>query len=253
MYAAVGGHPSRRALSALPSLPDGSSPRLVPLDDTISLVVADVPADIYSPEALEQRLTDPDWVSRCGAAHHAVSEALAKTVPVIPLRFLTLFSTEAKAVSAMKRSKAKLVKTIERVRGREEWVLRIGRPDPRRAAADPRATRASGSKGQSGSAFLRAKADARKLETERAHRVATDAMTVFETLREVADEATTRPVEPGLNLLVDAALLVKKRNGATLRRTLAAAAAGLLAEGCPVSLTGPWPPYSFAALGGKHG
>ena len=26
------------------------------------------------------RLADPNWVSRCGAAHHAVSEALAKTV-----------------------------------------------------------------------------------------------------------------------------------------------------------------------------
>ena len=251
VYAVIGGRPTR-VLSGLPTLPDGSPPRLVALDDTLSLVVADVPAAIYSPAALDRRLADPKWVSRCGAAHHAVSEALAKRDAVIPLRFLTLFSTEAKAVSTLKRSKATLVKTLARVKGREEWVLRIGTPDPRRATAAGQPSRA-GADASSGTAFLRAKADARRLARERAERVAADAMKVFETLRKVADQATTRPVEPGLNVLLDAALLVKKRNVPALRRSLARAAAGLLEEGCPVSLTGPWPAYSFAALRDRHG
>ena len=240
-------------MSALPSLPDASPPRLVSLDDTLTLVVADVPAETYSPAALQRHLADPDWVSRCGAAHHAVSDALAKSAPVIPLRFLTLFSTESKAVSTLKRSKTSLKKTIERVKGREEWVLRIGKPDPRRAASAGTPARGSRSQASTGTAFLRAKADARRLEIERGHRVAAGATTALETLRKVADEVRTRPVEPGLSLLVDAALLVKKRNVSALRRTLADAAAGLLDEGCLVSLTGPWPPYSFAALREKHG
>jgi hypothetical protein len=224
----------------------------VALDDTLSLVVADVPAAIYSPAALERRLADREWVSRCGAAQHAVSEALAKRDTVIPLRFLTLFSTEAKAVSALRRSKAGLVKTMARVKGREEWVLRIGTPDPRRATAAGHPSRAGGD-ATSGTAFLRAKADERRLARERATRVAADAIKVFDPLRKVADQATTRSVEPGLNVLLDAALLVKKRNVPALRRSLARAAAGLLEEGCPVSLTGPWPAYSFASLRDGHG
>ena len=48
VYAVIGGRPTR-VLSGLPTLPDGSPPRLVALDDTLSLVVADVPAAIYSP------------------------------------------------------------------------------------------------------------------------------------------------------------------------------------------------------------
>ena len=238
-------------MRALPALPDGSPPRLLAVDDNLWLVVADVPTDIYSAAALERRLADPEWVSRCGAAHHAVSEALAKTTTLIPLRFLTLFSTESKAVSTLKRSKRSLLKTMQRVKGRQEWVLRIGRPDPGRVAAQPQ-TLSRGDK-PSGTAFLRAKADARRHETERAHRVAADAMSAFETLKALADETMTRPVEPGLNLLLDAALLVKKRSVPALRRALAKAASGLLNEGCPVSLTGPWPPYSFASLGDQRG
>jgi Gas vesicle synthesis protein GvpL/GvpF len=138
------------------------------------------------------------------------------------------------------------------VKGREEWVLRIGTPDPRRATAAGQPSRA-GADAPSGTAFLRAKADARRLARERTKRAAADAMRVFETLRKVADQATTRPVEPGLNVLLDAALLVKRRNVPALRRLLARAAAGLLEEGCPVSLTGPWPAYSFAALRDGHG
>ena len=77
-------------------------------------------------------------------------------------------------------------------------------------------------------------------------------MSAFEALKTVADETTTRQVEPGLNLILDAALLVKKRSVPALRRALAKAASGLLAEGCVVSLTGPWPPYSFASLSDRR-
>jgi hypothetical protein len=100
---------------------------------------------------------------------------------------------------------------------------------------------------------LRAKADARQRASERARQVATDAMNVYETVRKVADQATTRPIEPGVNVLLDAALLVKKRKVPALRRSLAQAAAGLLEEGCPISLSGPWPAYSFVSLRDGHG
>jgi hypothetical protein len=69
---------------------------------------------------------------------------------------------------------------------------------------------------------------------------------VFDELGRVADAAHARTA-PGTNLLLDAAFLVSTRRAAVFRRTLARAASGLLRDGCPVSLTGPWPPYTFAS------
>jgi hypothetical protein len=64
----------------------------------------------------------------------------------------------------------------------------------------------------------------------------------------MADDATARPVEPANALLLDAAFLVATVDTEAFHQALTDAAAGLLRDGCAVTLTGPWPPYSFASL-----
>ena len=260
VYAVVSGRPSARVLSRLPTLPDGSIPRSIALDDEMCLVVADVPSAIYNAEALEPKLADLEWVSRCGAAHHAVADALVESHVVLPFRFFTLFSSDAKATATLRKAKARLAKALARVKGRQEWVLRIGKPDPARRAPPPARPDRPDRPGQpdqpdpnSGTGFLHAKASARRQETERNARIAGDAAAAFEILRGMSDETAARPIPPGTTLLLDAAFLVPKRRTVALQRALADAAASLLREGCPVSLTGPWPPYSFASLDKNHG
>jgi hypothetical protein len=246
VYAAVSGQPRARDVASVPALPNGAAPRIVALDDEIALVVADVPSEVYNADALEAKLTDLDWVSRCGAAHHAVADALVEKHAVIPFRIFTLFSSEAKALATLRKAKPRIARALARVKGRHEWVLRISKPDPaRRLAPTARPDKAAA---MTGAGFLRAKADARREQTERNRRVAADVASVFETLRGLSDDVATRAIEPGTNLLLDAAFLIPKRRTAPLQKTLTAAAAPLLREGCAVSLTGPWPPYSFAAL-----
>lgn len=239
----IAGRPSPRVLAAAPSLPDASPPRFVSVTGELAIVAASVPGAIYDKGTLDSRLADVEWVSRAGAAHHAVIEAVAEGYDVLPLRFMTLFSTEARALSTFKRSQARIERALERVKGRAEWVLRVGKPDPARLQP------ASGDAADSGAAFLRAKAAAKRRRQDAAQRVAADTTRLLEALEEVADESTTRPVEAGANLLLDAALLVSKRRVDRLQKTLTDNAAGLVAAGCSVSLTGPWPPYSFAAVG----
>ena len=216
----------------------------------MSLVVADVPADSFDAKAIEARLSDLDWVSRCGAAHHAVPDALNESHAVIPLRLFTMFSTEAKALSTFRKSKARIARALARVKGRQEWVLRIGRPDPGKVVARPQArpVPSHGSDGKTGTSFLQAKAGVKRDRSERARRVATEAARVFERLDALADASTARPIPPGTNLLLDAAFLIPKRRTAALRRTLTEQAQVLLDDGCQISLTGPWPPYSFASI-----
>jgi len=246
VYAAVAGQPSARAIARLGPLPGGGSPRLLTIDPKLSIAVTDVPADIYNRDAIEQRLSDLDWVGACGAAHHAVSDALFETHLVVPLRLFTLFASEARAVAALRRLRPRILKAFARLQGRKEFVLRVGRPDATRidtaaaASAAPDAT-------ATGTGFLRAKATSRREATERNTRVSESVSDVFDQLSAVAVDTRTRTAAPGTNLLLDAAFLVNTRQSAAFRRTLTRAAASLLRDGCPVSLTGPWPPYSFAA------
>lgn len=252
VYGAIEG-----ARASLPDrgMPGGSPPRCLSLADRISLVVSDVPSDVYGPGALEPRLSDLEWVGQAGAAHHAVIEALAdQGAVVVPFRLFTIYSTDAAAVSAVRAAQPALSGVFDRVRGRQEWVLRIGRPDAARAVPTrgtvertTRATPQPPSRGR-GARFLQAKAQARRERAERARRVRADAAAAYDALARLADDATARPVDDQGTLLLDAAFLVRPERVETMREALTRAAARLLEDGCSVSLTGPWPPYSFSSL-----
>jgi hypothetical protein len=242
VYCAVEGRP--HALPAV-GMPDGGAPRTLPLEGAVSLIVSDVPAASYNAATLEPKLADLDWVAAAGAAHHATVDALAEAGHVVlPFRLFTIFSQPDSALGTFRRSLPALLRAFDRVRGRQEWVLRIGKPDPTRTPAAP----ASEAPAASGTGFLRAKADARREALARAERVRHDARASFDALAQLADAATSRPVDPAGNLLCDGAFLLPPSRVEAVRDALTRSAAGLLRDGCPVSLTGPWPPYSFAAL-----
>jgi hypothetical protein len=234
------------------AMPDGDSPRLVAIDPAISLVVSDVPSSVYNADALESRLSDLDWVSLAGAAHHAVVDSLAEAGhAIVPFRLFTIFSSESKAVATLDQMRQAMRDAFARVRNRQEWVLRIGKPDPSRIASPQEGTATARA---SGTDFLQAKADARREAAARTERVTKDAAATFAALAPLADAATTRAVDPAGILLLDAAFLVPAARIDDMRQTLTTAAAGLLRDGCAVSLTGPWPPYSFASVdSGQHG
>ena len=242
VYCAVEGSPE-----ALPTagMPDGGPPRTLPLMGAVSLIVSNVPAARYNASSLEPKLADLDWVAVAGAAHHAVVDAFAEAgFVVLPFRLFTIFSHEGTALDTFKGALPAMARAFDRVRGRQEWVLRIGKPDPTRAPGAP----TGNAPASSGTGFLRAKADARREALARAERVKHDARTSFEALAELADAATSRPVDPAGSLLCDGALLVPPSRMEAVRETLTRSAERLLREGCAVSLTGPWPPYSFASM-----
>lgn len=244
VYCAVEGPPPMLPAAGMPG---GGPPRAVSPDGDVSLIVSTVPASTYNSDTLESRLQDLDWVSVAGAAHHAVVDALADAgATVLPFRLFTVFSREEAAVAMLRRTREAMRRAFDRLRGRQEWVLRIGKPDPARIRSQPVATPVTGS----GTSFLQAKAGARREASARAKRVQADAKAAYDQLARLADTATTRAVDPSGRVLLDAAFLVRPDNVAAMREALTRSAERLLADGCPVSLTGPWPPYSFASMDG---
>jgi hypothetical protein len=244
VYCVVEGSPP-----ALPAtgMPDGSAPRALPLADQVVIVVSDVDDAIYAAEALEPKLSDLDWVSRAGAAHHAVIDAIAASgATVLPFRLFTLFSTTDKALVTLRESGAAMARAFDRVRGKEEWVLRIGKPEASRA--EPTQPAPAASTRTTGTNFLQARAEAKRQAAARATRVREDAAAAYEALEQLADAAKTRQVDAGGSLILDAAFLVPPARLDAMRETLTRRAERLLRDGCAVSLTGPWPPYSFASM-----
>lgn len=247
VYAAVSGRPSARVLARIPPIPEGQPPRLVTLTSSISLVVSDVPAASYRPERLEPRLGDGDWVAASGAAHHAAAERLSRGHAVLPFRMFSIFSSEARLRSTLAPARTRIAAALAAVAGRDEWVLRIGAPDPARIAA-PGTPAEAAPQEISGTGFLQQKAAAKRARLALAARTKAETATLFSSLEELAGQAARRPVPAGTNLLLDAAFLVEKRKVAAFKRALSRTAQALLDAGCPVSLTGPWPPYSFASI-----
>ena len=247
LFAAVAGQPSRRLLGRLPALPEGGNARLVALNKGVSLVVSDVPAATYRPDVLEPRLADGEWVATSGAAHHAAAEALSRSHAVLPFRIFTIFSSDARMLSTLNRSQPRITRALAALTGRDEWVLRIGPPDPS-ALASPTDQASTHARAVSGTGFLQRKAAATRERSKRVAQVRSDAATIYTALEPLAERALVREIPSGLALLLDAAFLIERRRMPSFRRTLARVAQPLLDAGCKVSLTGPWPAYSFAAI-----
>jgi hypothetical protein len=242
VYCAVRGVPASRSVTKLPAMPGGDPPRVLPLNDAISLIVSDVPADTYASGVLESRLSDLDWVAQCGTAHHAVADEIVQKHTLVPFRLFTLFSSDAKAVATLGRRARAIDAALKRVSGRGEWVLKISKPT--------RGAESAGGAGgpSSGTSFLQKKAAAKQAATETAKRVREGAVATYDTLAGMAAESTYREVDGGAGLVLDASFLVPTRQLEAFKSALSTTAAGLLEAGCRVSLTGPWPPYSFVAF-----
>jgi hypothetical protein len=240
-----------RVPRGLRGLPQTGPVRVLAADDRLWLVVADAPLARYSADAIERGLRDLDWVSACAAGHEGVVERFAGSEALAPMKLFTIFESDARAQAVIRRDRARLARTLDRVAGRQEWGVRV-LLDERRALARARArSGASRPAGRgSGASFLAAK----KRERDATRRLLAGARREMESvltdLARYADDARQRgptPSEAGSRLVLDAAFLLPARGATRFRAAVKRLARRLGREGYDVTLTGPWPAYSFVA------
>ena len=226
-------------------LPGAGPARALSARDGVWLIAANAPLDRYAGEAIDARLADLDWVSRCAVAHDAVVEHLARQHPVIPMKLFTLFSSDERAVSHVARTRRRLDRLFARVADREEWGVRL-LLDERRALA-PRAAPVTA---RSGTEFLTRKKAAKDARQQVVADAIAEADRLFDGLSRLADDSRRRTpaVEgPTSRMVLDAAFLVPRRGVRRFRAAASEAARALAPKGFALSLTGPWPPYHFVA------
>lgn len=236
-------------------IPGAASPRPVWLAGSLWMVVADAPSSLYGESALRDNLRSLEWVSDVAVAHEAVVEHFARMRgrTVIPMKLLTLFSSEEKARAELGRRRREIAATMRRIAGCEEWGVRIFAAATDAAPAESR-TRASRSESLSGTAFLAARKAAREAGKAIRGRTLEAAEAAYEELARVARAASqrSRTAEPGGNPpLLDAAFLVRAASRSQFKATSKKQAKACAAAGARMTLSGPWPAYNFVGDTGE--
>jgi hypothetical protein len=186
-------------------------------------------------------------VSAVGIAHQAVVDACLRSDAVVPMKLFTIFASDTRAIEAMTRQMPQLDDAIQRVAGCVEWGVRVTRALPAPAAPPaPAVKRTPTPEGAGGRAFLEAKAKQRRAARDAAESLDQDVRALTITLDGMTRDVRYRE-DDAAPLLLDASYLVSRDGESRFRSQLRAKARPLLARGCRVTVTGPWPPYSFVS------
>jgi len=224
------------------------SVRLLDVEDGLFAAVADAPLNRYGEAAINRGLSDLGWVSRAAVAHDAVVESFIEETAVLPMKLFTLFTTDERAVAHVRAERRRIATVVRRVANHQEWGVRVVLDRSKDVKAAKKKKNASPG-GPSGLAYLTHKKAQRDAVVELAARAHETVAALYDRLAARSRLAKRRlagdlPVQGG-PLLLDAAFLVRRTRAASFRALAARQSRALARHGYGITVTGPWPPYSF--------
>jgi hypothetical protein len=239
----------------------GGHVSLLPLPGGLWAVAQDVPAALFSEEALRARLSDPEQLEACARAHHAVVTAAAADGPVVPLALATLFTDTERAQAALDEQRPRFLAALDRLTGRTEWAVKVhvrhrGGPgaDGPAAPEEPAAAPPEPAASTSGRAYLsrvrgrerdrRARQDAALDAARQVHEVAAGFAVASVRRRPHGTEITGR----GRVQVLNAAYLVDDAQADRLVAAVRAITGAFARIDAHAEVSGPWVPYSFAEV-----
>jgi hypothetical protein len=244
VYAVVEAERAPDLARAPAGLPGCGRPRALDAGGGLWLVAADAPLRQYDDAALERGLKDLEWVARRAIPHQQVVEHCLRLGAVLPMKLFTLFRGDARAVAHVAARRRALRALARRVRGREEWGVRLS-VDPDAAQRTVKKGAAAAVRGAArGTAYLLRKTRERTLARDLLREARTEADRAYASLRGMAAAAQRRPAT-GDGLVLDAAFLVGLPQARKFGQAVARLRRSLAGRGMVVALTGPWPAYSF--------
>jgi hypothetical protein len=209
---------------------------------------------LVSPVRPEQLAIDEDDLSENGRlatlarGHDAVVRAAAGCGPVLPLRFGTVVADETAARRLLREHGDSAREQLRRIGVTREWGVKLVRSlDAEPASVGPRPGDRSG---VTGTEYLARRRRALEQHGEAEAAAGKAAEVLQETLRPHVTESLRRGGSAGSSLLLDLAFLVRPDAEADFLAAAAELGESFAPDGLGVEVSGPWPPYSFVALGG---
>jgi Gas vesicle synthesis protein GvpL/GvpF len=190
-------------------------------------------------ENLASNMENLDWLAEASVAHQRAVSGIASQVEILPTRLGTIFRNEASLRRHVSERIRELKRDIARVRGADEWGVKVF-VVPQPVAVE---------KVRSGRDYLKAKAVL--LPKRREHGVEDGEMAKFEKeLQKVASEsAEIGSVSGGQRGLAFQSSVLVKRNNQKQFQSVLRKYSEMWANKRRIECTGPWPPYSFVSRG----
>jgi hypothetical protein len=240
-----------RAASPLPPdlrALDGRSPLRAVVYEDLQAVTSAVSLEEFGPPVLDERLKDLQWVEEKVRGHDNVLKTLVAAGTVIPCRFCTILAGEDDVRAVLARARNAISKTLASLDGKSEWGVKL--------LADTRGASTAAPEpdgGAAGRSYLMQKKRHGRQREDVVRAADEAAAACHRELSALAAGATVLPTRDrgggrGWHLALNAAYLVPGDNVETFHARVASLSTQYRAQGVRIDLTGPWPPYNFAAL-----
>jgi len=244
------------ALNAGLPLDEHEPVRLLDCGD-LAAVVRRISLAEFSDEALERRLRDLDALAELAGHHNAVIAAVHQRQTILPAKFGHVYPNSAALRAAIRSRHDASLAQLEQLDGCDEWAVHVyADPDAiraRLAAERPTVGDARSSPGSTspGRAYLLQRKLATQLDAMSEQALSDLARGSFDRLADLSVLAEVSPAgrsrrEPGTPREVLRATFLVSR--AAIDPFLAAIGDIEQQNGVRCTTSGPWPPYSFAAL-----
>jgi len=232
---------------------------------TIQAIVSQVSLQEFGQEALKANLNDPLWLETKVRAHQAVLETASVGGALIPMKFCTIYLSEARVQEMLAGYHDHFGETLKRLSGKQERGMKIfcGRDMLTRRVEETsenvKALKAEIAGKSNGVAyFARRKLDA--AISEEVERLSDEcAQSSHDRLAACAAEARVTPLQSkevtgrDEEMVLNGAYLVSKEKMTVFQSELESLENEYSPLGFIYELTGPWPPYNFVTIGAGEG
>jgi hypothetical protein len=222
----------------------------------VTALVSRVPLEEFGEDPVRSRLEDPAWLEEKARAHEAVLAEALSWGPVVPFRFLTMYSDEDELRRFLRARGDDLVAVLERVRGKVELGVKTFVD---RGALERSVSRESAAVADLDAEIAAADAGRAYLLKRQRDQIAHDESTqILVALAEdaharlcaAADHGVANPVQSRElsgrpdEMVLNGAYLVHE-DDTRVENEVTALAERYGHLGVTFELTGPWPPYNF--------
>lgn len=223
--------------------------------ESVHAVFTPVNAAEFSQDVIDRRAGDLEWLGSIGYRHQAVMADLMRKSAIVPLRAFTLFSSEEALRSYLSEHRQLLSKTLDRLAGKQEWTMRIELEPAKWSAAltgrvaslrDLQNEIAAASPGKA--FLLRKKLDDEKKRASHAAEEELVGEIEQAVLGKLGCETVAESRQRRDGAFPQINVLLNRDEESVLQELREELTARYQDEGVTLALSGPWPPYTFAAL-----
>lgn len=253
--------------SAVSSVPNGSPQEgevsTLPYEE-LEAVVSEVSLGKFSSEEIQKKAQeDVNWIKEKAQVHqHVIEQAMGvegKMVPVIPMKFGTIFKTKKNLEEMLKENCVKFKKVLKNLEGKQEWGVKVylnagvfekHLEEESEELAQKKKEIASLPKGMD---FFVKKQMEEVMKKEKNRKLRGVLKEIFENLQKLAirvsqgknlDKTLTGKKE---QMILNANLLIKEEKVSEFQKEVNELKANYKNLGLIIQESGPWPPYNFVS------